>query len=414
MKKRVVVTGLGLVSPLGIGVEQSWQALCQGRSGIARITLFDPAPLRTQIAGEVKNFAPEDFMDKKMARRMDRFVQLAMAAAEMSIQDSGLQPEPSQADRVGVMIGTGLGGIATYEKNHELVLKGSFDRISPFFVLGFIPNMAAASVAIRLGAKGPCSCPVTACASGIHTIGESFRIIQRGDADVVVSGASEAALTPLFCAGMEALNVTTTTSNGDPCKAIKPFDKNRDGFANAEGCGVIVLEEMKTALRRGAKIYAEVVGYGINHDAHHLAAPSPNGDGAAACIKAALRDADIAPAEVDYINAHGTATQLNDLSETAAIKSVFGEHCRNVAVSSNKSMTGHTLGAAGAIESVFTLLSIRDGILPPTINYSTPDPQCDLDYVPNQARRSKVRTALCNSFGLGGHNGVLAFREFTS
>jgi len=412
MKRRVVVTGLGLVSPLGIGVEPSWQALCQGKSGVARITLFDPSPLRTQIGGEVKNFAPENFMEKKVARRMDRFIQFAMAAANMAAEDARLKPDQLPAERVGVMIGTGLAGIATYEKNHELALKGAFDQISPFFVLGFIGNMAATQVAINLHAKGPCGCPVTACAAGVHALGDSYRFIQRGEADIMVAGASEAPFTPLFCAGMEVLRVTTP-ANGDPQKAIKPFDKNRDGFANAEGSGIIVLEELETALRRGAKIYAEIIGYGINHDAYHLSSPSPSGEGAAACIRMALREAGISPAEVNYINAHGTATLLNDLSETAAIKSVFGEHSSKIAISSNKSMIGHCLGAAGAVESVFTILSIRDGVLPPTINYETPDPQCDLDYVPNQARRAKVRTAVCNSFGFGGHNGVLIFREFT-
>ena len=412
MKRRVVVTGLGLVSPLGIGVEQSWQALCQGKSGVARITLFDPSPLRTQIGGEIKNFAPENFMEKKVARRMDRFVQLAMAAASMAAEDAQLKPDQFPAERVGVMIGTGLAGLATYEKNHELALKGAFDQISPFFVLGFISNMAATQVAIRLIAKGPCGCPVTACAAGVHAIGDSYRIIQRGEADIMVAGSSEAPFTLLFCAGMEALRVTTP-ANQDPQKAIKPFDKNRDGFANAEGAGIVILEELETALRRGARIYTELIGYGINHDAYHLSSPSPSGEGAAACIRMALREAGISPAELNYINAHGTATLLNDLSETAAIKTVFGEHSAKIPISSNKSMIGHCLGAAGAVESVFTILSIRDGVLPPTINYETPDPQCDLDYVPNQARRAKVRTALCNSFGFGGHNGVLIFREFT-
>ena len=412
MKRRVVVTGLGLVSPLGVGVEQSWQALCQGKSGVARITLFDPSPLRTQIGGEVKNFAPENFMEKKVARRMDRFIQFAVAAASMAAEDARLKPEQLPAERVGVMIGTGLAGLATYERNHELALKGAFDQISPFFVLGFIANMAATQVAIRLSAKGPCGCPVTACAAGVHALGDSYRIIQRGEADIMVAGASEAPFTPLFCAGMEALRVTTP-ANQEPQKAIKPFDKNRDGFANAEGSGIVVLEELETALRRGARIYAEVIGYGINHDAYHLSSPSPSGEGAASCIKMALREASISPAEVDYINAHGTATLLNDLSETAAIKIVFGEHSAKIPISSNKSMIGHCLGAAGAVESVFTILSIRDGVLPATINYETPDPQCDLDYVPNQARRAHVRTALCNSFGFGGHNGVLIFRELT-
>jgi len=412
MNRRVVITGLGLVSPLGIGVEQSWQALCQGKSGVARITLFDPSPLRTQIGGEVKNFDPENFIEKKMARRMDRFVQFAMAAANMAAEDARLKPDQFPAERVGVMIGTGLAGITTYEKNHELALKGAFDQISPFFVLGFISNMAATQVAIRLHAKGPCGCPVTACAAGVHAIGDSYRFIQRGEADIMVAGASEAPFTLLFCAGMEALRVTTL-SNQEPEKAIKPFDKNRNGFANAEGAGILILEELETALRRGARIYAEILGYGINHDAYHLSSPSPDGEGAAFCIRMALNEAGVSPSEIDYINAHGTATMLNDISETAAIRNVFGEHSSKVAISSNKSMIGHCLGAAGAVESVFTVLSIRDGVLPPTINYETPDPKCDLDYVPNHARKTKVRTTLCNSFGFGGHNGVLIFREFT-
>ena len=406
-----MITGLGAVTPLGIGAEKSWKALLEGRSGITEITKFDTSIFRSRIAGEVKDFAPEDFMEKKLARITDRFIQFALAATQIAMEDSRFQVTPHNAERVGVVVGTGLGGLPTLEENHRLLLEGKFRRVSPFFIPSFIANMAPGQIAIRFGAKGPNLCPVTACAAGTHAIGDAFKIIQRGDAETMIAGGAEASVTPLTFGGFDALRATSTR-NDEPQKASRPFDKQRDGFIIAEGAGTVILEELQSALNRGAKIYAEVVGYGLNNDAYHITAPSPNGEGAAQCIERALLDAGIAPEEVDYINAHGTSTSLNDLSETKAIKAVFKEHSKKLAVSSNKSMIGHLIGAAGAVEAVFCTLTIRDGIIPPTINYETPDPECDLDYVPNKAREAKVRVAISNSFGFGGTNATLVLREF--
>ncbi|PIX23402.1 MAG: beta-ketoacyl-[acyl-carrier-protein] synthase II [Deltaproteobacteria bacterium CG_4_8_14_3_um_filter_43_13] len=411
MKRRVVVTGLGAVTPLGIGAEKTWKALCAGKSGIGRISRFDTTNFQTKIAGEVKDFDPEDFLDKKQVRRMDSFVHYCMAATIMAMEDSKLEVANQDAERIGVLIGTGLGGLPTLEKNHTLLIEGGPKKISPFFIPMMIANMAPGQIAIHFGIKGPNTCVVTACAAGSHAIGDSYKLIQRGDADIVITGGTEATITPLNIGGFNAMKAIST-NNDEPEKASRPFDKNRDGFVPAEGAGTIILEELELALKRGANIYGEIVGYGLTSDAFHITAPDPQGGGAARCMKMALLDANISPHEVDYINAHGTSTPLNDTIETIAIKTVFNEYSKKIPVSSTKSMTGHLLGAAGGVEAVFTILTIRDGIIPPTINYETPDPDCDLDYVPNVARRADVRIAISNSFGFGGTNATLVFKRF--
>jgi 3-oxoacyl-[acyl-carrier-protein] synthase II len=406
---RVVVTGLGAITPLGTGVDKSWQALREGRSGITPITGFDPSKLRTQIAGQVKDFSAEGFVEKKLVRKMSRYVHFALAAAEMAMEDSQLKVIPDNEDAVGVIIATTSGGITSWEKGHELWLKGAPDEISPFLIPSFATNMAAGQVAIRFGAKGPNFAPTTACAASTHAIGDALRLIQRGDCDAVIAGGSEAGITPVGIAALGNMRATSTR-NDEPEKASRPFDNDRDGFVTGEGAGVVILEELDSALERGASIYAEVVGYGANSDAYHIT--SPSGEGAIRCMRLALKDAGIAPEDIDYINAHGTSTVLNDRVETHAIKEVFGEHSRRLAISSNKSMMGHLWGAAGAVEAIFAILTMRDSTIPPTINYETPDPECDLDYVPNVARKAKVRTVLSNSFGFGGANGALVLRKF--
>ena len=411
MRRRVVVTGMGMVSPLAIGVEETWQALIQGKSGVARITKFDPTGFDTQIAAEVKNFAPENFMDKKDVRRTDIFIQYAIAAADMALKDAQLKITPANADRVGVVVGAGLGGLTTIENFHKILLEKGPGRISPFFIPMLIVNEAPGQISIRFGAKGPNTSAVTACATGNHNIGDAWRIIQRGDADAVIAGGVEATITPLAVAGFNAMKALSTR-NAEPEKASRPFDKDRDGFVMGEGSGIIILEELQGALDRGARIYAEIIGYGLTGDAYHITAPAPDGEGAARCMAMALKTAGIEPAEVDYINAHGTSTDYNDLYETMAIKTVFKEHAKKLAVSSTKSMIGHLLGGAGGVEAIFTILTISRGIIPPTINYQTPDPGCDLDYVPNVARKASVQVALSNSFGFGGTNAVLAFKKF--
>ena len=411
MKRRVVVTGLGAVTPLGIGAEKTWKALCAGKSGIGRISRFDTTNFQTKIAGEVKDFDPEDFLDKKQVRRMDSFVHYCMAATIMAMEDSKLEVANQDAERIGVLIGTGLGGLPTLEKNHTLLIEGGPKKISPFFIPMMIANMAPGQIAIHFGIKGPNTCVVTACAAGSHAIGDSYKLIQRGDADIVITGGTEATITPLNIGGFNAMKAIST-NNDEPEKASRPFDKNRDGFVPAEGAGTIILEELELALKRGANIYGEIVGYGLTSDAFHITAPDPQGGGAARCMKMALLDANILPSEVNYINAHGTSTPMNDTIETLAIKTVFNEYSKKIPVSSTKSMTGHLLGAAGGVEAVFTILTIRDGIIPPTINYETPDPDCDLDYVPNVARRADVRIAISNSFGFGGTNATLVFKRF--
>lgn len=411
MRRRVVVTGMGTVSPLATGVEKTWQALIQGKSGVARITKFDPTGFDTQIAAEVKDFAPENFMDKKEIRRMDIFIQYAMAAAAMALEDAQLKITPANADRVGVVVGAGLGGLTTIEAFHKVLLEKGPGRISPFFIPMLIVNEAPGQISMRFGAKGPNTSVVTACATGNHNIGDAWRIIQRGDADAVIAGGVEATITPLAVGGFNAMKALSTR-NHEPEKASRPFDKDRDGFVIGEGSGIIILEELQQALDRGAKIYAEIIGYGLTGDAYHITAPAPEGEGAARCMAMALKSAEIEPEEVDYINAHGTSTDYNDLYETVAIKTVFKEHARKLAVSSTKSMIGHLLGGAGGVEAIFTILTIYRGIIPPTINYQTPDPACDLDYVPNVARKANVRVALSNSFGFGGTNAVLVFKKF--
>lgn len=411
MSRRVVITGLGMVSPLGIGVEKTWQALVQGKSGVVRITKFDPTGFDTQIAAEVKDFVPENFMEKKEIKRMDIFIQYAMASAMMAMEDAQLPITPQNADRVGVVVGAGLGGLTTIESFHKILMEKGPGRISPFFIPALIVNEAPGQISIRFGAKGPNYSVVTACATGNHNIGDAWRMIQQGDADAIIAGGVEATITPLAVSGFNAMKALSTR-NHEPEKASRPFDKDRDGFVMGEGCGIIILEEMNQALDRGAKIYAEIIGYGLNGDAYHITAPAPDGEGAARCMAMALKSAGISPEEVDYINAHGTSTDYNDLYETMAIKAVFKEHAKKLAVSSTKSMTGHLLGGAGGVEAIFTVLTIHRGVIPPTINYDIPDPECDLDYVPNVARMADVRVALSNSFGFGGTNAVLIFKKF--
>jgi 3-oxoacyl-[acyl-carrier-protein] synthase II len=411
LSRRVVITGLGMVSPLGIGVEKTWQALIQGKSGVVRITKFDPTGFDTQIAAEVKDFVPENFMEKKEIKRMDIFIQYAMASAMMAMEDAQLPITPQNADRVGVVVGAGLGGLTTIESFHKILMEKGPGRISPFFIPALIVNEAPGQISIRFGAKGPNYSVVTACATGNHNIGDAWRMIQRGDADAIIAGGVEATITPLAVSGFNAMKALSTR-NHEPEKASRPFDKDRDGFVMGEGCGIIILEEMNQALDRGAKIYAEIIGYGLNGDAYHITAPAPDGEGAARCMAMALKSAGISPEEVDYINAHGTSTDYNDLYETMAIKAVFKEHAKKLAVSSTKSMTGHLLGGAGGVEAIFTVLTIHRGVIPPTINYDIPDPECDLDYVPNVARMADVRVALSNSFGFGGTNAVLIFKKF--
>ncbi|MBW2101644.1 MAG: beta-ketoacyl-ACP synthase II [Deltaproteobacteria bacterium] len=411
MARRVVITGLGIVSPLGTGVEDNWDAVCAGRSGIGPITRFDASEFPTRIAGEVKDFKAEDFLDKQQVRRFDVFLHYAIAAARMAMEDSHLRVDTVGGHRVGCITGSGLGGLSTIEYFHKTLLERGPRRISPFFIPGIIANMAPGQIAIEFGAKGPNLSIETACAAGTHAVGEAFKCVRDGVADAMITGGVEAVITPLALGGFCAMKALSTR-NEEPRRASRPFDLDRDGFVMGEGAGILILEEMEQALERGAKIYAEVVGYGLSGDAYHVSAPEPDGEGAINCMRWALESAGAAPEDVDYINAHGTSTKLNDLSENNAIKAVFGEHARKLAISSTKSMTGHLLGGAGGIESVFTALAVKNGVAPPTINYETQDPECDLDYVPNVARKMKIRLALSNSFGFGGTNATLAFKAF--
>ena len=411
LKRRVVATGVGLVTPLGVGIENVWQRILSGESGIAPITRFDTARHETKFAGEVKDFNPEEYMSPKEVKRVDLFIQYALAATKIAMNDSGLDMAKEDAERVGVIVGTGLGGLPILEKYHSILLERGPSRISPFFIPMLIANEAPGHIAIQHGIKGPNLSIVTACATGTHSIGDATRIIQYGDADVAVAGGTEANLTPLTVGGFNAMKALSTR-NDAPKRASRPFDKDRDGFVVAEGSGIVILEELGHALKRGAKIYAEIAGYGYNGDAYHITAPCPDGDGFIRCINMALKDAGLSPDSVDYINAHGTSTGLNDSVETLAIKAVFKEKAYKIPVSSTKSMIGHLLGAAGAVEAIFSLLAIRDNICPPTINYETPDPDCDLDYVPNKARKHDMNVVLSNSFGFGGTNGALIFRRF--
>ncbi|NVM57473.1 MAG: beta-ketoacyl-ACP synthase II [Desulfobacterales bacterium] len=410
MNCRVVITGVALVTPLGIGTEENWEALCRGKSGIAEITRFDAKDFETKIAGEVKGFRPDDFLPKKEAKRMDLFIAYAVAGARMALEDSGLRIDASNSARVGVVTGCGLGGLGTLESYHKLLIKHGPKKISPFFIPSVIGNMAPGQISIQLGAKGPNSSVATACAAGNHAIGDSAEIIRRGGAEAMISGGVEALITPLGMAGFNAMRALSTR-NHEPENASRPFDRDRDGFVMAEGCGMVVLESLEHALERGAKIYAEIIGYGMSSDAYHMAAPAPEGEGAVRCMRAALADAGIGPENVDYINAHGTSTELNDIFETAAVKTVFGKKARSIPISSTKSVTGHMLGGAGGAETIFTALTIKNGIIPPTINLDNPDPKCDLDYVPNAARRQNVDIAMTNSFGFGGTNATLILKK---
>ncbi|PYN47909.1 MAG: beta-ketoacyl-[acyl-carrier-protein] synthase II [Candidatus Rokuibacteriota bacterium] len=409
--RRVVVTGLGALSPVGNTADEFWSSLLQGRSGVGPITKFDTDGYPTRIAGEVRNFDPLNFVDKKDARRLDPYLQYAVASSVLAVQDAMLDTGKVDGSRFGVLIGSGIGGISTLLESHRNLLEKGPDRVSPFFIPMIIANMASGLVSIRFGAKGPNSSVVTACATGNHAIGDSFKIIQRGDADVMIAGGSEAIIIPLTIAGFCSMKAMSTR-NDEPTKAMRPFDATRDGFVCGEGAGIVILEALEHALARDARIYAEIVGYGMTGDAHHMTAPDPEGDGAMRAMTLALRDAGLDVSAVGYINAHGTSTPYNDKFETLAIKRVFGEHARRLAVSSTKSMTGHLLGAAGGVEAIATVLALHHGVLPPTINYETPDPECDLDYVPNQARKQNVEVALSNAFGFGGTNATLAFRTY--
>ncbi len=417
--QRVVVTGLGALTPVGNTTEEFWASLTQGRSGIGPITKFDAQTKTasgeyqfvTRIAGEVRNFDPLKYVDKKEARRLDPYLQYAVACSAMAVEDSGLDTGRVDATRFGVLIGSGIGGITTLLDSHKVLLEKGPDRVSPFFVPMLIINMASGLVSMRFGAKGPNSAVVTACATGNHAIGDAFRLIQRGTADIMIAGGAEAIIVPLTIAGFCSMKAMSTR-NDEPEKASRPFDADRDGFVCGEGGGILVLESLEHAVWRDARIYAEIVGYGMTGDAHHMTAPDPEGDGAARAMAEALHDAGIAPSDIGYVNAHGTSTPYNDKFETLAIKRVFGEHARRVAVSSTKSMTGHLLGAAGGIEAIASALALHHGLLPPTINYETPDPECDLDYIPNQARKQDVELALSNAFGFGGTNATLVFRKY--
>ncbi|WP_420804629.1 beta-ketoacyl-ACP synthase II [Geobacter sulfurreducens] len=408
--RRVVVTGVGAVSPLGVGNAANWDALVSGTSGIGHITRFDASDLPVRIAGEVKGFDPEQYIDKKEVKKMDLFIQYAMAAAHYAMEDSGLQITEENAERTGVLVGAGLGGLPTIEKYHAAMLEGGHKKISPFFIPMLIINLAPGHISIKYGAKGPNLSSVSACATGTHSIGDAYHMIKRGDADAMIAGGTESTVTPLGIGGFAVMKALSTR-NDDPTAASRPFEKNRDGFVLAEGAGIVVLEEYEAAKKRGAKIYAEIVGYGLTGDAYHLTAPAPEGEGAARCMKMALNNAGVRPEEVDYINAHGTSTPFNDYYETLAVKSVFGDYAKKVMVSSTKSMTGHLLGAAGGVEAVFTLMAMDKGVIPPTINYQEQDPECDLDYVPNAAREKSITYALSNNFGFGGTNATLLFKK---
>jgi 3-oxoacyl-[acyl-carrier-protein] synthase II len=409
--KRVVVTGVGAVTPVGNTAEEFWAALIVGKSGIGPITRFDTTGYPTRIAGEVRGFEPLKYIDKKDDRKFDPFLKYAIACAAMAVEDAGLKVDTVDGARFGVLVGSGIGGIGTLLESYVTLLEKGIDRVSPFFIPMIIINMASGVISMRFGAKGPNSSVVTACATGNHAIGDAMKIIQRGDADVMIAGGAEAIILPLTIAGFCQMKAMSTR-NDEPTKASRPFDAERDGFVCGEGGGLLILESLEHAVRRDARIYAEVVGYGMTGDAHHMTAPDPEGDGAARAMGAALHDAGLGASAVGYINAHGTSTPYNDKFETLAIKRVFGEHARKVAVSSTKSMTGHLLGAAGGIEAIATVLAIHHGILPPTVNYEKPDPECDLDYIPNQARKQDVEVALSNAFGFGGTNATLAFQKY--
>ncbi len=408
--RRVVVTGLGVVSPLGTGVDKNWNALLNGQCGIDTITRFDASDLATQIAGEVKDFNPTDFIEKKEVKKMDLFIQYGLAAAQMALEDSGLEINDENAERVGVLVGSGLGGLPAIEKYHQVLLERGYKKVTPFFIPMLIINLAPGHISMKFGAKGPNLSSVSACATGTHSIGDAYHMIARGDADAMFAGGTESTITPLGIGGFNVMKALSTR-NDNPQAASRPFEKNRDGFVMGEGAGILILEDFESAKKRGADIYCEIVGYGLSSDAFHLTQPAPGGEGAARCIKMALSGAGLNPDQVDYVNAHGTSTYFNDLYETMAIKSVFEDHAQKIMISSTKGMTGHGLGAAGGMEAAFLALVLKHGVIPPTINYDEPDPECDLDYVPNEARQADCQVAISNSFGFGGTNGTLAFRK---
>ncbi len=408
---RIVVTGMGLVTPLGTGLESFWQNLSAGKNGIDRITNFDASGFPSQIAGEVKDFNPSEFLDKKEARRLVKFIQFAIAASQLAVKDANLTISADNANDIGVLIGSGIGGIGFLEEQCRNLFEKGPTKLSPFTVPYMITDMASGYTSINLGAKGPNSCVVTACATGTNAIGDAMKIIQRGAAKAMVAGGTEASITPLGVASFCAAKALSTR-NDDPQHASRPFDKTRDGFVIGEGAGIVILEELEAAKARGAKIHAEIIGYGMSGDANHITAPAPGGEGAVRAVRAALKDANITPGQIDYVNAHGTSTVLNDKYETMALKTVFGERAKQVPISSNKSMTGHLLGATGAVELIATILSMNHGLIPPTINYETPDPECDLDYVPNEPRKQEINIALSENFGFGGHNAVLIVKKY--
>lgn len=410
MKKRVVITGMGVISALGNELEKFWDAIKNGECGISTVTSFDASNLSTKVAAEVKDFDPTLYIDKKEVRRMDRFTQFALAATKMAIDMSGLDVEKVDKYRFGVVVGSGIGGIQTLETQHNVLIEKGPGRISPFFIPMMISNMAAGRIAIQYGAKGFNECVITACATSTNAVGDAFKVIQRGDADVIITGGAEASITPLSFAGFCSMKAMSTCE--DPKAACRPFDAERDGFVMGEGAGILIIEELEHALKRGANIIAEIMGYASTNDAYHITAPDPEGEGSVMCMKMAIKDADLDVEDIDYINAHGTSTEFNDKFETKAIKTVFGEKAYKLPVSSTKSMTGHLLGAAGAVEAIISTLAIRDGFIPPTINYKTPDPECDLDYVPNKGRKADISCALSNSLGFGGHNATIIIKKY--
>jgi len=411
MNRKVLITGLGTVNPCGNTVEEYWNSLVSGRSGLGTITHFDPADYSVRIAGEVKNFDPVDFIDKKESRRMDRFTHLAVAAADMAVADAGIDFSTIDCDRAGVVVGSGVGGIETHEKQVETLLNRGPGRISPFFIVMMITDIAPGHISIRYGLKGPNYTVTSACASASHAIGDAFMLIQRGDADMMICGGAEAPVTKISIGGFSSMKALSTR-NDEPEKASRPFDAERDGFVTSEGAGMVVLESEESAVKRGAKIYGEMAGLGFTADAYHVTAPAPEGEGAMRAMKTAIRDAGLSPEEIEYINAHGTSTELNDKNETQAIKTVFGDYAYKIPVSSTKSMTGHLLGAAGGVEFIAAVLAMNKSCIPPTINYEVKDPDCDLDYVPNTAREREIRTCMSNTFGFGGHNASLVLKEY--
>lgn len=411
VERRVAVTGIGLVSPVGVGVEKNWENILQGKSGVSLISRFDVSQYTSKIAGQVKDFDPLDFIEKKELRKMDLFIQYGLTAAQLAVQDSGIDTAAMEGGRVGVYVGSGIGGIGSIEETHKKLLEKGPGRVSPFFLVSTIINEASGQISIKYKARGPNSATATACSTGTHAIGDAFRIIARGDADIMIAGGAEAPITPLGVAGFCAMRALSVR-NDEPERASRPFDADRDGFIVGEGAGIVILEELGAALKRGAKIYAEVVGYGMSGDAYHITAPSLDGEGAKLTMERAIEDAGIDLSEIDYINAHGTSTPYNDKIETLAVKKVFGDHAYKIGINSTKSMTGHLLGAAGGLEASFTALCLKNQVMAPTINYETPDPECDLDYVPNKARASEIRYALSNSFGFGGTNGTLLLKRF--